>query len=86
MTKFWQTKPKKEKPEDRKPRKLVIDEKCLNASKSCPWCHGRGYLVVGAQPSASGGKPVSIMAYCECVVRQLSLAERKLSTIVLRSP
>jgi hypothetical protein len=90
MSKFWQTKPKKDKQEDwkpRKPRKVVIDEKHLRASPSCPECRGRGYKVVNTIfPVDAGGKGVNVMAYCECVTRQLPKAEVETASIVLRSP
>lgn len=81
MTKFWQTKPKKDKDDWKpKPRKIVIDEKHLLASRSCPNCHGRGYTT---EDRPDG---VRVMAYCGCVTRQVPQAERETATIVLRSP
>lgn len=88
MSRFWQTKPKKDKAEDWKPkppRRVIIDEKHLRASTSCPECHGRGYKVVGSRPDDMGGKDMRVMAYCECVTRQLGKADRE-ATIVVRSP
>jgi Zn ribbon nucleic-acid-binding protein len=80
MSRFWQTKPKKDDDwRPKRPRKVVIDEKHLLASRSCPECRGRGYIVMAR------GDGVRVMTYCGCVTRQLSKADRE-GTIVLRSP
>jgi hypothetical protein len=73
---------KKPKKNDLKPRpyKLVIDERHLLASRSCPNCRGRGYTT---EDRPDG---VRVMTYCGCVTWQVPKAERAEALIVLRSP
>lgn len=77
MTKFWQTKPKKEKQEDwKKPlfRKPLCKEVHLKPNPSCA-CGGTGWVV---QEHAT--------ALCWCIMSQVQKAERDKTAIVLRSP